>query len=65
MENLEVFHKNLKPTLKKLYEKDPANWDKYPNQVLTSYRVTPNLTTVETPFFLSMAEIQTYNYISF
>ena len=39
---LEVFHKYLKPTLKKLCEKDPANWDKYINQVLASYRVTPN-----------------------
>ena len=29
---LEVFHKYLKPT----------NWDKYINQVLASYRVTPN-----------------------
>ena len=36
---LEVFNKYLKPTLKKLCEKDPANWDKYINQVLTSYRV--------------------------
>ena len=41
-----------KPILKKLCEKDPANWEKYINQVLTSYRVTPNLATVETPFFL-------------
>ena len=49
---LEVFHKYLKPTLKKLCEKDPSNWDKYINQVLTSYRVTPNLATAETPFFL-------------
>ena len=24
---LEVFHKYLKPKLKKLCEKDPANWD--------------------------------------
>ena len=39
---LEVFHKYLKP----------SNWDKYINQVLTSYRVTPNLATAETPFFL-------------
>ena len=31
---LEVFHKYLKPTLKKLCEKDPASWDKYINQVL-------------------------------
>ena len=49
---LEVFHKYLKPTLKKLCEKDPSNLDKYLNQVLTSYRVTPNLATAETPFFL-------------
>ena len=40
---LEVFHKYLKPTLKKLCEKDPSNWDKYINQVLTSNKVTPNL----------------------
>ena len=39
---LEVFHKYLKPTLKKLCEKDPSNWDQYLNQVLASYRVTPN-----------------------
>ena len=51
-DKLEVFHKYLKPTLKKLCEKDPANWDKYLNQVLTSYRITPNLATAETPFFL-------------
>ena len=49
---LEVFHKYLKPTLKKLYEKDPSNWDQYLNQVLASYRVTPNLATAEMPFFL-------------
>ena len=49
---LEAFHKYLKPTLKKLCKKDPSNWDKYINQVLASYKVTPNLTTVETPFFL-------------
>ena len=42
----------MKPTLKKLCEKDPSNWDKYINQVLASYRVTPNLATTETPFFL-------------
>ena len=47
---LEVFHKYLKPTLKKLCEKDPTNWDKYLNQVLASYRITPNLVTAETPF---------------
>ena len=49
---LEVFNKYLKPTLKRLCEKDPSNWDKYVNQVLASYRVTPNLATAETPFFL-------------
>ena len=47
---LEVFHKYLKPTLKKLCEKDPSNWNKYINKVLASYRVTPNLATAETPF---------------
>ena len=49
---LGVFHKYLKPTIKKLCEKDPTNWDKYLNQVLTSYRITPNLATAETTFFL-------------
>ena len=48
---LEVFHKYLKPTLKKLCEKDRANWDKYINQVLASYRITHNLATAESPFF--------------
>ena len=32
--------------------KDPANWDKYLNQVPASYRVTTNLATAEAPFFL-------------
>ena len=49
---LEVFHKYLKPTLKKLCEKDLSNWDQYLNQVLASYRVRPNLATAEIPFFL-------------
>ena len=49
---LEVFPKYLKPTLKKLCEKDPSNWEKYINQALASYRVTPNLVTAETPFFV-------------
>ena len=49
---LEVFHKYLKPTLKKLCERDPTNWDKYLNQVLASYRITPNLVMKESPFFL-------------
>ena len=39
---LEVFHKYLKPTLKKLCKKDLSNWDKYINQVPASYRVTPS-----------------------
>ena len=52
MENSRVFHKYPKTTLKKLCEKDPANWDKYVNQVLASYRITPNLATAESPFFL-------------
>ena len=49
---LKVFHKYLKPTLKKLCEKDPTNWDKYLNQVLASYRITANLVMSESPFFL-------------
>ena len=51
---LEVFHKYLKPTLKKLCEKDPTNWDKYLNQVLASYHITPNLATTESPFCSSI-----------
>ena len=38
--------------MKKLCEKDPTNWDKYLNQVLASYRITPNLATAESSFFL-------------
>ena len=49
---LEVFHKYLKAKLKKLCVKDPSNWDQYLNQVLASYRVTPNIATAEMPFFL-------------
>ena len=48
----EVFHKYLKQTLRKLCEKDPTNWGKYLSQVLASYRITPNLATAESPFFL-------------
>ena len=51
---LEVFHKYLKPTLKKLCKKDPSNWDKYINQVLASYRITPKLATAESPFFFGL-----------
>ena len=61
----EVFHKYLKPTLKKFCKKDPANWDKYLNQVLTSYRITPNLATAELPFFLVYGRDPTYHYINF
>ena len=49
---LEVFDKYLKPTLMRLCEKDMDIWDKYINQLLASYYVTPNLATAETPFFL-------------
>ena len=49
---LEVFHKYLKQTLKRLCEKDPSNWEKYINQVLASYRATTNHPTAETSFFL-------------
>ena len=51
-DKLEVFHKYLKPTLKKLCERDTTNWDQYLNQVLASYGISPNLATAETPFFL-------------
>ena len=49
---LKVFQKYPKPTLKKLCERDPINWDKYLNQVLASYRITLNLAIAESPFFL-------------
>ena len=49
---LEVFHKYLKPTPKKLCENDPGNWDKYTNHILANHHVTPHLATTETPFFL-------------
>ena len=62
---LEVFHKYLKPTLKKLCEKDPSNWDKYISQILASDRVTPNLATAETLFFLVYKGTQIYLFISF
>ena len=45
---LKVFHKYLKPTHKKLCEKDLNNWDKYINHQL----VTSHLSAAETPFFL-------------
>ena len=61
---LGVFHRNLKPTFQKLCKKDLGNWDKYSNQVLISHRVTPDLTTVDTPF-LSIVEIQAYQCTNF
>ena len=53
---LEVFHKYLEHTLKKLCEKDLDNMDKFINQVLASYYPTPHLTTAETSFFLVLWE---------
>ena len=47
-----VSHKYLKPTFKKLCEGDPTNWDKYLNQVLASYSITPNLMMTESLFLL-------------
>ena len=62
---LEAFHKYLKPTHKKLCKRDPTNWDKYLNQVLASYRVTPNLATAEKhPFFLVYSGDQNYHCIN-
>ena len=53
MENSRFFfQKYLKPTLKKLCEKDHYNWDKYIKQVLASYQETPNPATPAKPFFL-------------
>ena len=49
---LEIFKKYLNPTLKKLCEKDPANWDKYLNKGVMSYKIIPNLAITETPFSL-------------
>ena len=46
---LKVFNKYLKPTLKKLCEKDPSNLNKYIHQVLASYSDTKpchNRTTI-------------------
>ena len=62
---LDIFHKYLKPTLKKLCKKDPSNWDKYINQVLASYRLTPNLATAETPFLLVYGRDPNHLYTSF
>ena len=47
---LDIFHKNLKPTLKKLCEMIQKTG--IINQVFASYCVTPHLATAEKPFFL-------------
>ena len=44
---LEIFHKFLKLTLKKMCAEDQDNWDDYVEQILGSYRGVPNLTTGE------------------
>ena len=62
---LEVFHKYLKTTLKKLCEKDPTNWDKYLNQIFASYRVTPNLATEGTVFSCLWQRSNPTHYINF
>ena len=49
---LEVFHKYQKTPIEETCERDPTNWNKYLNQVLASYRITPNLAVAETPLFL-------------
>ena len=50
-EKLEVFNKILKPLLMKLCKRDPT-CHKYLNQILVSYRVTPNPATMKTSSFL-------------
>ena len=50
---LDIFHKCLKPTLRKLCENDLGNLDNYINQVLANYHVTPHLATAKTCFFLA------------
>ena len=62
---LEVFHKYLKPTLKKLCEKDPSKLDKYINQVLATYRVTPNLSQLKHHFSWSTEETPINLYTNF
>ena len=62
---LDVFHKYLKPTLKKLCENDPVNWDKYINQVLASYRITPNLLLQSHHSFWFMAETPIYHFTNY
>ena len=54
---IEVFHKYLKPTLKKLCKKDPSNWDKYLKKYLPATEWHQILTQWRHHFFLFMAEI--------
>ena len=61
---LEVFYKYLKPTLKKLCEKDPSNCNQYPNQVLLVIELRPTLLQQRCHLFWYMEGIQTYPYIS-
>ena len=53
---LEVFHKYINSTLRKLCENDPHKWHQYLNQVFTSYLVTLHLATGKTPFSSSTEE---------
>ena len=63
---LEVFYKYLKPTLKKVCEKDPTNWDRYLNQVLASYRIMPNLAYCRITISSSLWQgALIYHYINF
>ena len=57
---LDVFHKYLKHTLKKLCDQDPSNWDKYINQVLASYRVTSIFLSIQGSKFTSTLATRTY-----
>ena len=48
---LKAFHKYLKPTLKKLCERDPTNWDKYLTNT-SQLQDNPKPGNSRTPFFL-------------
>ena len=52
MEDWRFFTNTLNLLLRN-FEKYPDNWNKYNNQVLVSYFVTPHLTTAEKPFLLA------------
>ena len=58
---LEVFHKYLKPTLKKLCEKDPSDWDKYLNQVLWDLDIgLSKLSMTDTSYTLKTRLLEKY-----